>query len=539
MARSEGFVHASAMTSVTSPSLVSRAVHALALASLAATGCTGAEGGVGLSKGAAQGPLEVPEPAADGPKLVAVRAGAVVLERPEAGARKVGELSAGALVARSGSTYGKKGCPGGWYAVRPRGFVCNGDGVTLRVEVAPLLPAPPQVARPLPYRYGRALTAGMPAYVGVPDAAALGEAEPDLRRWQSKVSERAGMPIGAAANDVPLDERGVASGPPVLLPTAEGVGDDGKRTEGSFFGFVGGNAAAPLVPLSVVAGEVGAKVSALRKGSGVAITRSFEISEAGAGEGRRFGVTPEGRLVPADRLQAVPGSTWHGIDLEKDPLPVAFVHRYEVHAWSLAPGKATMTDDELEKRTAVPLTGRFRTVEGMRFEEARAGYWLRAQDLVVVVKRTKFPDFAQGSTRWLDVSVANQTLTAYEGQKAVYATLVSTGHDQLQDAATTASTPRGVFRVRSKHVTRGVDPREVGESFDVADAPWVMELDPAVSLTGMYWSDTVGEARTFHNVAMLPVDARRLFTWTEPQVPEGWHAVYSGEGEGTIVNIRP
>ncbi|WP_044236720.1 L,D-transpeptidase [Chondromyces apiculatus] len=506
---------------------------------LGALGCTGADAGVGLSKGTAQGPLEVPELSAEGPKLVAVRPGVPVLERPEAGARKLGELSVGALVTRSVEAYGKATCAGGWYAVRPRGFVCNGDGVTLRVDLAPLLPAPPEVSRSLPYRYGRARTQGTPAYVGLPDPAAVAEAEPDLGRWLGKAGERAGTLLGAAANDVPLDGRGVPSGPPVLLPTGDGIGEEGKRTEGSFFGFGGGKAGAPLVPLPVVGGEVGAKLAALRKGSGVAVTRSFEVNEGGEGEGRRFGVTPDGRLVPADRLQAAPGSTWHGVDLEKVALPLAFVHRYDVHTWEMERGKATEGEEELERHAPVPLTGKFRTVDGVRFEEAREGFWVRAQDLVVVVKRSKFPEFARGTTRWLDVSVANQTLTAYEGQKAVYATLVSTGHDQLQDPASTASTPRGVFRVRSKHVTRGVDTREVQESFDVADAPWVMELDPGVSLTGMYWSDGVGEPRTFHNVALLPVDARRIFGWAEPAVPEGWHAAYSAEGEGTIVNVRP
>jgi hypothetical protein len=178
-------------------------------------------------------------------------------------------------------------------------------------------------------------------------------------------------------------------------------------------------------------------------------------------------------------------------------------------------------------------------VDAVRYEETRDGYWLRAEDLLVVVKRTKLPEFAKGNQRWLDISLANQTLTAYEGPKPVYATLIASGRDQLQDPATTASTARGVFRIRSKHVTRAVDPREVQESFDVADAPWVMEFEPGFSITGMYWSDAVGEPRTFHDVALTPVDARRIFAWTDPALPEGWHAVSAAEGEGTIVNVRP
>ncbi|HSN98252.1 MAG TPA: hypothetical protein VLS89_08135, partial [Candidatus Nanopelagicales bacterium] len=251
----------------------------MALSALAATGCKAGDAAVGLSKDAPQGReglLEVPEPAADGPKLVAMRPGVAVVERPEPGARKLGELSPGALVARSPEPYGKKGCAGGWYAVRPRGFVCQGEGATLRTELAPLLPAPPALTRPLPYRYGRARTQGTPAYAWMPDAAALSEAEPDLGRWLGRAGDREAEQLGAAANDVPLSERGVPTGPPVLMPApvGEGVGEDGKRTAGLFFAFAG-REAAPLLPLPALAGDLGAKAVALRKGSGVAVTRSF------------------------------------------------------------------------------------------------------------------------------------------------------------------------------------------------------------------------------------------------------------------------
>ena len=39
---------------------------------------------------------------------------------------------------------------------------------------------------------------------------------------------------------------------------------------------------------------------------------------------------------------------------------------------------------------------------------------------------------------------------------------------------------------------------------------------------------------------LSPVDAHRLFFWTEPQVPPGWHGVNAGEdaGESTLVVIH-
>src|SRR5262249_8882323 len=73
----------------------------------------------------------VPVPPADGPKLFALPAGASVFDRPSTAARKIGELRVGAAVARSRDPITRSDCEGGWYAVRPRGFVCVGPGATL------------------------------------------------------------------------------------------------------------------------------------------------------------------------------------------------------------------------------------------------------------------------------------------------------------------------------------------------------------------------------------------------------------------------
>lgn len=522
-----------------------RSTHSLGLlaavalgASACSAGCKGGAAGVGLSKEDRGGDAfaDVPSPPADGPKLVALRDATPVFERPLPDARKIGELRMGAVIARSVEPYSRADCDGGWYAVRPRGFVCVGPSATLAESTAAVLPGGPDTSRALPYRYGRARTENVPTYARLPMPPEQIAAEPDLTRHLARVPES--DPLGASATDVPFDTRGVPTGPPVILPVSEGVDANGRRTVGSYFVFASGDRVPPLLPAVALSGGDAGAQAPLRKGSGVAITGTF-LGAGGPGQ-RRFGVTPDGRIVPADRLRASLGSTWHGIDVEKIGLPVAFVHKLGVHSFSLDRGKAIKHDEELDRRAAVALTGKFRTVDGVRYEQAREGFWLRSQDLIVVVRRTKFPEFAKGTQKWLDVSLANQTLTAFEGQKPVYATLISSGRDQLKDPQVSASTVRGTFRVRSKHITRAVDNREVQGDFDIADAPWVMEFEPGYALMGMYWSDGVGEAHGFHNVGLTPLDARRIFTWSDPQVPEGWHGVFdTGDSATTIVNVRP
>ena len=477
---------------------------------------------------------EVPSPPADGPKLLVLQSGAIIYDRPSTKGLQLGELHAGATLARSAEPYTKRECPGGWYVVRPKGFVCAGESATVDLTLAVAMPKGPDMDRALPYRYGRARTEGVPLYTRTPMPAEQATIEPDLKRFLSRRGNPETEMLGPSANDVPLDGRGVPTGPPVLMPGIDGADAAGKRSTSAFFSFPT-EAIPPLAPLASKVADL--RGSVLRKSSGVAIASSFTASLGS--EPRRFGVTPTGQVVPLDRLKATLGTTFHGLDVEKLGLPVAFIHKSGVHTWNLKRGESEELEDELERRSAVPLSGKFRTVNGIRYEQAKEGFWLRAQDLVVVVRRTKFPDFAQGNTKWIDVSLANQTLTAYEGQKPTYVTLISSGRDVLKDPTQSASTPRGTFHIRKKVISTAIDNREVHGDFEVNDAPWLMEIDPGTALTGMYWGDGLGEAQTFHAIALSPIDARRLFLWSDPQVPEGWYGVTDAMGEGTTVVVRP
>src|SRR3982750_4443469 len=90
---------------------------------LAACGSHHADPGLSKAADDDQSVPQVPEPPEAGPKLGAVANVTPVLERPATGARALGYLHAGARVARAAEPYSRRGCGGGWYPVRPRGFV--------------------------------------------------------------------------------------------------------------------------------------------------------------------------------------------------------------------------------------------------------------------------------------------------------------------------------------------------------------------------------------------------------------------------------
>jgi hypothetical protein len=507
---------------------------AIALLFAAVAGCKGANADVSLSKTAGKpdetGIPNIPPPPADGPKLYATRAGVAVMDRPRKDGQMLGSLRVGAPVVRADKPYRTdESCPLGWYPIRPKGFVCSSDGATFG---EPASAVGFDAALPLPHRYARVKSA-TPLYARIPTRDEQIENEPDLEKHLAK--SKGDKPVTrAGANDVPLDESGVPTGVAVIKKTAPGVGDDGRRTEATYFAVP--LAAPPTIAPDRLAGPLVSRP--LRRGSALAVIGTFD---AEGPEGmRRFGATTDGFIVPIDRLEPAMGSTFAGVDLTKDKtLPVGFVLRHEAAPYAMKRGKAErLEDDELDFRAALYLTGKFRTVDGVRYEEADDGRWLRDKDVIKIIKRSKFPDFVADGVRWVDVSLALQTMTLYEGRKPVYATLVSSGADVLGDPATSAATAQGVFKVTRKSLGAPLDPLETQNNFDVLDAPWQLDLAPGVAFVGSYWSDSFGEARSYHDIALSPIDAHRLFAWTGPEMPEGWSTTSVGEAETIIVNVR-
>ncbi len=86
----------------------------------------------------------------------------------------------------------------------------------------------------------------------------------------------------------------------------------------------------------------------------------------------------------------------------------------------------------------------------------------------------------------------------------------------------------------------GVTKRRGEGTFQLRDVPYIQYFESGYALHAAYWHDVFGTPRSHGCVNLSPVDAHRVFLWTDPPVPEGWHAVNTGEelGEGTTVIIH-
>jgi hypothetical protein len=400
----------------------------------------------------------VPEPPENGPRLGAIANVAPILDRPSKKGTQIGYLHAGETVARAAQPFSKLGCDGGWFPVRPRGFVCASATATTDMNHATLIAMAiqPKWDAPLPYAYARAV------------------------------------------RDTTLYE-------------VDGQKSDGVRALGK-----------------------------LRAKSGLAVVGSWSANDS-EGKPMRLAMMTDGHFVPAVDLEAAQPSRFEGVALgDKASLPIAFVVKRGVRGWSV-------TGDEAEKKKLLDyhemiyLTGKSRKIDGVEFWSTADGRYVRLTDVTLVRERHDFPAFATGEQKWIDVSVVTGTLVAYEGKKAVFATLASVGRDRLGAPESMAITQRGEFQIAGKHVTAaGRDPATFADGVGIYDVPWAVELSNGQLIVGAYWHDRFGIEHGPGNVELSPVDAAWLFHWMEPEIPTGWHAVTDkSKGEGVpIVNVR-
>ncbi len=460
-------------------------------------------------------------PAAGATRVLALAWETPVREAPRRTARTLGYLRAGGFVPAKAESAGKSGCKD-WREIEPRGFVCV-DGVEATLDeahpFAKLLAIRPDRGAAMPYLYGMVRRAG-PIYARLPSRAEAARAEPDLTarmtEWLALDDEN-----GARfRSDLWLRGR-VAKSPAELWDTGA---DDG-------LGPFGGDRPWPG-NLSGLAGKGALVVGTAKRRTG------FGILDTAALGGRRYAITTHLLAVPVDRLRPIEGSSFHGYKIPEDvDFPFAIIRRDGAHAYAER-GKALERTRDLPRRSALRLTGKQRLWGKSLYYQLADGDWVSDAFASRLDPAKKMPKWGKQGERWLDVNVTKQTLVAYDGVRAVYATLVSTGEAGLGDPATSKATKRGIFRVHTKHVASTMDSDVVGEEFELRDIPWVQYFEGGYALHAAYWHDDFGTPRSHGCINLAPLDAKWLFDFTSPAVPPDWHGAQTAL-TGSVVFVHP
>jgi lipoprotein-anchoring transpeptidase ErfK/SrfK len=148
------------------------------------------------------------------------------------------------------------------------------------------------------------------------------------------------------------------------------------------------------------------------------------------------------------------------------------------------------------------------------------------------------PDVPLGKKR-IQVSLKNQTLTAFEGESEVFHTEISSGIPNIgpKNGIPTA-TPRGSFNVQQKmpvrHMGDGALTSEV-LAYELPGVPWVTFFhETGVAFHGTYWHDNFGNEMSRGCVNMRLDEAKWIYRWTAPEVQQKeWISI----GFGTKVEV--
>ncbi|MFO0760493.1 MAG: L,D-transpeptidase [Byssovorax sp.] len=472
---------------------------------------------------AAEPPATLPDPPPPppAPRLTSRAEKVWIYRRPRADpAYYMGTLRHGSSAALHGeSLVSGPGCPGGFYTIEPRGFVCNDETVTLHPSTHLLATAAATRATTGPYPYHYALSAGAPMYNRIPTAE-------EQRRTEA--------PFGPPGQWTPLNK---ASRAHEDLATPSLI--DPSTPLPSFLD-QGGFAAE---------GRTDLVRQPLPRGSMVSFSSAFSA------EGRTFLLSADQTLVPADRVRPFRPSAFHGVRLDGDiHLPIAFIRSHDRPRYlRTEAGKIEPAEGAFAKQSLVRLGSSSFDDHGIRYletlERDASGkpLYLAERDATVIEALTKLPSGVAPGQKMIVVRITQGTLVAYEGLRPVYATLMSPGAGGVpskgQDPVKASTTPLGVYPVTFKARTATMSP-EKGDnrSFFIADVPHVQYFNPPFALHAAYWHERFGEPTSAGCINVSPIDAELLFQWSDPQVPEGWEGATGAgapeNGPTTAVVVR-
>lgn len=407
---------------------------------------------------------------------------AQVFSEPSEQGQVIGYLRRGTRVRASEGKPGR-GCDRVWHELSSGGFVCAGRGFNFGRTPQSFEPSP------LP----AALTDALPYHYAKNNARAV------LQYWRvpTKEEERSATAL-------------LASAPEALLRLAEtNTSDATAATELKLPDY----ARMPMEP-----------------GFYVSVDRSEQEQD---GE-RMFVRTVRGAYVTADALTEVKPPAAPGVVLDAaTDLPLAIAPRAgaKLLVRDGASGALQPAGTALLRFAVVPLADARVEQAGRSYRVTRGGE-LAAEPQFRIAERSVRPALVPRSARWIHVNLEQQTLVAYEGTRAVFATLVSSGKEGFE-------TPRGLFRIFAKHVSATMDGLAGNdEAYSIEDVPWTMYFQGNYALHAAFWHDKFGNVRSHGCVNLAPADAHWLFRWATPVLPNGWHGVIADKSNaGTFVFI--
>lgn len=140
---------------------------------------------------------------------------------------------------------------------------------------------------------------------------------------------------------------------------------------------------------------------------------------------------------------------------------------------------------------------------------------------------------SSGEEKWIEVSLIDQKLRAWEGDKTVMEYPISSGK--------WAPTPTGTFyiwyKTRSQKMEGGS--QALGTYYYLPNVPHNMFFHKGYAIHGAYWHNNFGQTMSHGCVNEPLANAAQIFDWAGPTLPSGVNAIRaSAENPGTKVFVH-
>lgn len=446
-----------------------------------------------------------------------------IWKKPERKGLATGKMRIGTSVKlKSTSPVDGVGCSGKWYAIEPRGYVCDDETATLDLKDPYYLALRFSAPDPGVWPYGYGHSNGAPMYSRVPTPEEWKKEERDygpVNTWK---------PLGAWAIG---HEENIVDEPIAATDDVPYFLKDGKRTApgGNFHNGV-------LVWRKIPAGSM------------LAFSRAFEAN------GRVWLLTPDTMVVPADRVSKMLKSEFQGVHFDKSDMRLPFAWNrskaplpkykklssgvFEATSETIA-AKAPIEIDDAPEKTEKMIYFPIRKEPGLYVGKPSSPDKELDGPVSITRRATKRPRTVAENEKWIEAKVVPGTLTAYVGDEPVFATLFSPGKggppppDPDHDHEKYATTALGMFPLEWKErVATMSNENGVPKVLWFTDVPHQQYLKAPLAMHVTYWHQDFGKRKSAECLNVSPIDGAYLFGFTDPPMPEGWNAIGAGQGNG-------
>jgi hypothetical protein len=149
--------------------------------------------------------------------------------------------------------------------------------------------------------------------------------------------------------------------------------------------------------------------------------------------------------------------------------------------------------------------------------------WVEGRMIARVIPNPTPPEGVTNG-RWIEVNLFEQTLSVYDQNKMVFATLIASGLEPFY-------TRPGLFQIYKRLETTpmsGAFEADRSDFYYLEDVPFTLYYDKARALHGAYWRHRLGYPQSHGCVNMSIGDAHWLYNWSK----EGdWVYVWDPSGE--------